>query len=90
MFHVGDEVFRTIDAQCASVMGDLERVGLLDELAQHDGLVATRIVRDGEMLFDKLRRLVPQADHFLQHERIPFKLLRRSFAGLLMTQVCSA
>jgi len=72
VFHVGGEVFRSIDAPCASVMGDLEHVGLLDELAQNDGLVATRIVRGGEPLFDKLRHLVPQADHFLQHEKIPF------------------
>lgn len=72
VFHLGDEVFRTIDSHCASLIGELDRAGLLDELAQSNGLVATRVVQRGEPVFDELQRLIPQATHFLQHEKIPF------------------
>ncbi len=72
MFHLGDEVFRAIDSRCASLIGELDQTGLLNKLSQRAGLVATRVVQRGDAIFDQLRRLVPQAHHFLQHEKIPF------------------
>lgn len=72
VYHIGDEVFRAIDASCLSLVRRLERSGVLQRLERSGIVIPTRVVNREEHVHATLRRHIPQFDQFLQHERVPF------------------
>ena len=62
-------IFRAIDAQCHSVLGELAAAGLLEKCVRERHIVATQFVEDPALL-EQFAALHPGYSQFLEHERL--------------------
>lgn len=71
VFLRNEEIFRSIDDECHSLLSELQEDGKLTDWADRQLIVGTELIEQGE-LFNELRQELPETKHFLRHERIPF------------------
>ena len=70
VFLRNEEIFRSIDDDCYSLLSELDDDGKLADWVDRQLIVGTEFV-DSE-LSTELRDELPETSHFLRHERIPF------------------
>jgi hypothetical protein len=70
VFLRNDEVFRSIDDDCHSLLAELDDEGKLADWVDRQLIVGTEFVESGD-LFNELRDELPETKHFLRHQRIP-------------------
>jgi SAM-dependent methyltransferase len=70
VFLRNEEVFRSIDDDCHSLLAELDDEGKLADWVDRQLIVGTEFVESGD-LFNELRDELPETKHFLRHQRIP-------------------
>lgn len=70
VFFRNDEVFRSIDDECHTLLAELAGEGKLTQWVDRQLIVGTEFIEPGD-LFDELQNELPETKHFLRHERVP-------------------
>jgi SAM-dependent methyltransferase len=70
VFYRGGEVYRAIDSATHALMAQIESSGLLKELVSSSLIIGTRVLNDSATC-EELRKIVPEGECFLRHERVP-------------------
>jgi len=70
VFLRNEEVFRSIDDECHTLLAELETEGKLTDWMDRQLVVGTEFIEQGKLL-DELRDELPESKHFLRHQRIP-------------------
>ena len=70
VFFKDDEVFRSIDSECCSVLMELANEGRINDWVERQLIVGTEFIDGGELL-SELQSELPETDHFLRHDKIP-------------------
>lgn len=72
VFFFDDHTYRALDSSSFSLVQQLEKEGILSELCSQGYLINTRVIESSAPLFTILQRELPNEQHFLHHETIPF------------------
>ena len=70
VFFRNEEVFRSIDSECCSVLMELANEGKIAQWVEEQLIVGTEFIQPGDLL-SELQDELPATDHFLRHEPIP-------------------
>jgi hypothetical protein len=71
VFFFQDSIYRTLDSASFSLVQQLEREGILSNLATQGYLVPTKVISQANPLYRTLKEHLPHEQHFLHHEKIP-------------------
>ena len=71
VFYYDNNVFRTVDNETLSLIGQLNGANILRELVDKGFLVPTQILSDKDSVYKELESQLPCEHNFLRHERIP-------------------
>ena len=71
VFFFQDSIYRTLDSASFSLVQQLEREGILGDLATQGYLIPTKVISQANPLYRTLKEHLPHEQHFLHHEKIP-------------------